>query len=376
MNLFKEIENKKVLLQLSGGKDSVACLMLLKENNIDFEAIHFAHKWCYDIPTQVAQKICDEQNIKLNIVDVSENVKEVFLDNYKERPCRNCKSVMDRITVEYAEDNGFNYICVGDSKSDTMLINRLIEDISVENEDDLYINRYFNAKVNLPQSISIIRPLVNMKNEDIFAYLKTKNVEVKRVNDTGDKYFEYSREGCPLQFKDFGEAYTEELMDNLLAGNKLCSEFATENGIRASVHLPSGFIVTIPEGYESACEKYLNERGFRIDRADQEEFEQFERTIFSVRVNKGILEDKEILEKAILRVCERLEVKIKKYIDNDEFINITLDKGALSVYVNAANRTLNFNFTYKDELDEKAIENIIIEIFHTRTFSIHKYKEL
>lgn len=38
-------KDTKVLLQLSGGKDSIACMIYLKEHSMEFEAIHFVHKY-------------------------------------------------------------------------------------------------------------------------------------------------------------------------------------------------------------------------------------------------------------------------------------------------------------------------------------------
>ena len=47
-------EDSRVLLQLSGGKDSIACMILLKENGVKFDAIHFVHDYSYSLPTSMA----------------------------------------------------------------------------------------------------------------------------------------------------------------------------------------------------------------------------------------------------------------------------------------------------------------------------------
>ena len=46
--------------------------------------------------------------------------------------------------------------------------------------------------------------------------------------------------------------------------NAYCSEYATIKGIRASIHLPSEFIVTIPKGYENDCRNYLLNKGCKL----------------------------------------------------------------------------------------------------------------
>ena len=40
---IKKSKNPKVIAMLSGGKDSVAAVLLLKKNGIDVTAIHFIH---------------------------------------------------------------------------------------------------------------------------------------------------------------------------------------------------------------------------------------------------------------------------------------------------------------------------------------------
>jgi len=254
---FLSITSSKVLIQLSGGKDSVACLVKLCEHKIKCEAIHFIHNFSYELPTNEAKRICRQLNVKLHIIDINEKIKDLFLNDFRLRPCRYCKGIMDRITVDFASKNGFDYICVGDTLDDTMLINRLHE----MKEKNLFVAKYFNKAVELPEKLFILRPLIAMKSHDIYEYLAKNEIFVQRVGDTGDKYFEYSREGCPLQFKDFGVPYTNELMTKLKRYNLLCAEFAIQMGIRASIHLPSEFIVTIPKGYEGACREYLIAKG-------------------------------------------------------------------------------------------------------------------
>ena len=48
-SIFQCAANKKILLMLSGGKDSITSLILLKEANLNVTAIHFSHRWSPDI---------------------------------------------------------------------------------------------------------------------------------------------------------------------------------------------------------------------------------------------------------------------------------------------------------------------------------------
>ncbi|MBD5515203.1 MAG: phosphoadenosine phosphosulfate reductase family protein [Lachnospiraceae bacterium] len=368
---WEKVKDKKVIMQLSGGKDSVACLVLLKENGIDVSAIHFVHHWGYTTPTRMAEEICRKYEVDLKIVDISMEIKKLFLDSYKERPCRNCKAIMDQKTVEFAMERSADYICVGDSGSDRMLINRLKERYG-NIEDDLYRNQYFNEKVMLPNHMLIFRPLIEMNNEDVFSFLESRSVSVKRVNDTGDKYFEYSREGCPLQFKDFGVFYTEKLMDDLFLANKLCSEFATAKEIRASIHLPSEFIVTIPAGYEEECHNYLEKKGFEWKKHSKKTKALFHNYMWVVQVYSALLEDSDMLSKAIRRICERLEIKMNYCNMTLPFVNISFGKeGNMSIIVDAEDEMLSFMLYSRRSYDLQLIKNILIEVFHTKNYCVY-----
>ena len=200
--------DEKILVQYSGGKDSSACLIKLVEEKAYVEAVHFTHKYAYSVPTEEAKRICSEFEVKLHVIDISAQISELLLNDFKGRPCRACKGIMDKITVEMAQKFDFNYICVGDTASDKTLVER----IKQNGDRELSISKYFNKNVPLPDDIFILRPLIKYSNDAVFSFLKQRSVCIKRVNDTGDKYFEYSREGCPLQFKDYGVCYTRQLM--------------------------------------------------------------------------------------------------------------------------------------------------------------------
>jgi len=58
--VVKQSSNSKVIAMLSGGKDSIATVVLLKKSGIDVTAIHFIHQWGASIPTEEAKRICEE----------------------------------------------------------------------------------------------------------------------------------------------------------------------------------------------------------------------------------------------------------------------------------------------------------------------------
>ena len=361
MNSDTTISTAKILLQYSGGKDSTACLLKLCEQNSNFEAIHFTHAYSYSIPTNEAIRICNLLNVKLNIIDVTNEINSIFLNNFKLRPCKYCKKIMDQKTIDFALENNFSIICVGDSKSDSTQKNRL-EDSS----QNIFYSSYFSDMLRLPENMLVYRPVIDMDNKEILDYIKTKNIDLLRVGDTGDKYFEYSREGCPLQFKDFGCSYTQELMEELLKINTALSEYARTLGIKASIHLPSNFIVTIPKGYEDNCRNYLISKGYKIAERRPQTTHLYQGY---VKIYKELL-DLNTLELSLCRFCECMNnrnIKIKKdsysIICNGELFNI-------HIFVDKILEIFNFTITSKFQIEMAKMENLLTEIYHTYNFSL------
>ncbi len=358
------MKKKRCLLQYSGGKDSTACLLKLIEEQYDVEAIHFTHQFAYSLPTHEAVRICNQFNVKINIIDISKEIISVFCNGYSGRPCRICKGIMDGFTVDYANKKNYTIICVGDTKNDKTLITRVIK----LDKNHITFSKYFNKKVELPDNIWIYRPLINYSNEDVISYLNKKNIYVQRINDTGDKYFDYSREGCPLQFKDFGVPFDKQLMESLKIGNSLCSEFATKNNIRASLHLPSETIITIPTGMEEECRKYLKKNGFIFsNKKNITEKESIYR--ISVQIYPEISTSariKELLE----RFCERLSFSVIKSVNQVNMIYIYTEEAQIHSCISMFGTELHINIDSAEILQKEVIENLLIELFHTRDFTV------
>lgn len=364
-------KDSKVLLQLSGGKDSIACMILLKENNVKFDAIHFIHDYSYSLPTAMARKACDTLGVQLNIVDISKQIENTFLNNgFTERPCRYCKGIMDRITIDFATANVYFLICVGDTKDDKMLINRL-----VKNEGFLhYISRYFNQSVSLPKEISIYRPLLEYDSDNIMKLVLSQFPWFKRVNDTGDKYFEYSREGCPLQFKDYGAKYSKEMMYRLKYLNTLCGEYASLKGIRASIHLPSEFIITVPKGYEDECRQYLLTHGADYLHSIPSECDspKINHIMIDLNLNNS-MRDANIIEVACDRLVERLGI-IGNLIFCDKIGHLSNNIVTIDIISVSIDRIL-ISIASKEFIWQPSfIENLCMEIFHTRNFKVLNYQ--
>ena len=93
--------NPKVIAMLSGGKDSIASVVLLKKNGIDVTAIHFVHDWSSEIPTEEAKRICNEYGISLILKKYTKEFCEAINGYTAGRPCLLCKRQMYKILLEY-----------------------------------------------------------------------------------------------------------------------------------------------------------------------------------------------------------------------------------------------------------------------------------
>ena len=353
----------KVLLQLSGGKDSVACLILLKKEQIYIEAIHFVHQYGYDIPTKMSVMACEHLNVKLHIIDINNEIENILLNNFQDRPCQYCKAIMDQITVDFASSKGFNAICVGDNADDIMVINRATKiDGGI-----LKKSRYLNAKVVLPHDILIYRPLIDKNSSYSLSLVTSVFSNFARVNDTGDKYFEYSREGCPLQFKDLGACYTKVLMHNLKKMNILCSKFATQKGIRASIHLPSEHIVTIPKGYEDECKCFLIKNGCKLNNHKVV-------TLYTVHISISLYfaeDPNNLLKMSVQRLCERINLQIINKNVGERTIEMYSDNTSVMAFYNNRFNVVNIIINSTDDnICINNYNNICLEIFHTSHVSI------
>jgi len=93
-DFFNSVNKGKVLIMLSGGKDSCACLHMLKKHKMDIIAIHFVHQWGYQIVTDEAKRICKEYEVPLIIYDYSKELLEALKGFKGGRPCILCKEKM------------------------------------------------------------------------------------------------------------------------------------------------------------------------------------------------------------------------------------------------------------------------------------------
>lgn len=386
-SIVKKSNNPKVIAMLSGGKDSIAAVILLKKSGIDVTAIHFVHNWGATIPTEEAKRICEEYQIPLIIKDYTQEFCNAVNGYTAGRPCLLCKKQMYKVLLEYLDTGEFGWLCIGDNSNDRTTIARIKQFINDGHpEDDLLCSAYFGSEMGvvLPEGMKVIRPLINMSAKEVENFLKSENIVIKRINSTGDKYFEYHREGCPVQFADIGIELNEKLYADLKKYNDCITEFARKEGILASIHMPSTFIITIPRGYEEQAADYLEMHGLSVNR-NINSSEVPSREVFIGHVNelnRNLLETGSY-EKVFNRFLERLELfgnekeihKLKDYI----ICKYNEQKVSLEMRFDFVNMQAEINYSFgkitNGRKNSTVFDNLILEMFRTRKYSVHRLVE-
>lgn len=382
---IKNSKNPKVIAMLSGGKDSVAAVLLLKKNGIDVTAIHFIHEWGAAIPTDEAKRICSEYEIPLIIKDYTKEFRDAVNGYTAGRPCLICKKQMYKLLLNYLESGQYGWLCIGDNSNDRTTIARINQYISDNHpEDSLICSGYFGSEMGivLPKGMKVIRPLIDMSVKDIERFLEEEKISIKRINSTGDKYFEYHREGCPVQFADIGVELNEILYSELKIYNDAITEFAREKGILASIHMPSTFIITIPRGYEEEAALYLENQGLKVDKqtnsTELSHDKSFQALIFDLDKN---LYTTRAYEKIFKRILERLELfngniaindnngtVICSYSGQESTLKISFDFDGQNAYL-----IYSFNNSSLGRKNKEVFDNLILEMFRTRKYKVYEY---
>lgn len=130
---------RKAIALISGGLDSMLAVKVVQEQGIHVEGINFFTGFCVEGHTHAIRKqdqkkekrnnalwVAEQLGIKLHIVDVSEEYKDVVLNpkhgyGANLNPCLDCKIFMVNKTMDYinrarqfADDNGFDFIITGE----------------------------------------------------------------------------------------------------------------------------------------------------------------------------------------------------------------------------------------------------------------------
>jgi len=125
-------EKRKALALISGGLDSLLAAKVMLEQGIHLEGINFFTGFCVEGHTHAIRKqdreklkrnnalwVAEQLGIKLHIVDVVEDYKEVLFNpkygyGANLNPCLDCKIFMVRKAHEWIREHGFDFVVTGE----------------------------------------------------------------------------------------------------------------------------------------------------------------------------------------------------------------------------------------------------------------------
>lgn len=179
-------EGDKVMVCLSGGKDSYSMLELLtrlqEKAPINFElvAVHLDQKQP-GYPPEVMRAFLESFNIDYHIIeqDTYSTVKRVVPEG--KTMCGLCSRLRRGILYRFASDNGFNRIALGHHRDDIV--------------ETLFLNMFFGSRLKaMPPKLRsddgehvVIRPLAYCKESDILAYANVRNFPIIPCNLCGSQ---------------------------------------------------------------------------------------------------------------------------------------------------------------------------------------------
>ncbi|WP_456436032.1 hypothetical protein [Methanopyrus sp.] len=232
--LREKVSGKKICVLISGGMDSAVAAKVLQLSGADVRGLHITHRWMWFTPKIEIKRISKMLGIKVDIVDITDELKRRLRGAKGRSVCKICKKIMLEVAVSRA-----SVVATGECGMDT--IAGAVLDVSrrtgIEPEFVQLPKRYFDGDDRI-----IVRPLIRIHESDVNRLATLLGVRVRRVGETGDLR-RGRREGCPLQHLDPWVDVTDELMDEVRDVNVEALTVARRLGRRVSVKWPSFRII-------------------------------------------------------------------------------------------------------------------------------------
>ncbi len=213
-------ENDRVLVGLSGGKDSLALLEILKERqkslpfSFDIHAVHIrVIDSGYLVNEEYIRSFCSSLNIPLEIEEVEAGINK----SEKKGPCFVCSWHRRKKMFDLTSKLNCNKLCFGHHREDAL--------------ETLFINMLYHGSVSsLPYKlkmfdgrICLIRPLLDINEDEIADYAKIRDYKLpeKKCAFEDDSKRKYVRE----RIEEFNKHYPKSKINIFKAMGNIYHEY-------------------------------------------------------------------------------------------------------------------------------------------------------
>lgn len=213
-------KDSKILVALSGGKDSISLIYILKKFGYKLEGIYIDLKMgnysqrCLD----VSREICEELGIKFHVYDIEKELGESMLKIHKRikrknklNSCAICGVYKKWIMNKEAKRMNVDYIATGhnlDDEAQTFFMNILKGAPKLSANTGIITKNPEGIKTG--KFIPRIKPLFFVLEEDVRKYAKLKNL---RFIEGKCPYSEISYR---IELRNFLEKQPEEIKENII----------------------------------------------------------------------------------------------------------------------------------------------------------------
>lgn len=203
--------NNKVLLAMSGGVDSSASAILLKQQGYDVTGVTLKMIKENEGAINDAKKVCEKLNINHLVFEREDIFKNKVIDNFVEtynnietpNPCIQCNIHLKfGILYEYMKKNKYDYIATG-HYAKIEYNEELKQNVIVKSKSEKKDQTYVLYGIEKEKLNHILFPLSEFENkEDIKNILNNENLEI--ISQKKD-----SQEICFIQDNDYGRFLQE-----------------------------------------------------------------------------------------------------------------------------------------------------------------------
>lgn len=214
------MQNKKVLLAMSGGVDSSACAILLKKQGYDVTGVTLNMITENENAIRDAKIVCEKLGIEHIVIEAKEIFKNKVINNFIEtylnietpNPCIQCNIYLKfGVLYDYMKSNNFDYIATG-HYAKIVYNEELGQKVIIKSKSEKKDQTYVLYGIEKEKLNHIIFPLGDFENkEEIRNILKDEKLDI--ISSKKD-----SQEICFIKNNDYGEFLDKNIKTTIKKG--------------------------------------------------------------------------------------------------------------------------------------------------------------